>query len=522
MSVLCCGYNIRQLITPADYDLQCKPSLIQLHAQSVDESSGDDIDDIIFSREASFWLSGSAWKTSSPGFQESELQGVEKITSSSSGLATLSKGRRVHLWNNDKWQPLNICFPAQKHSEDTALNVSSLSPAVCDIAQRKRKFSESNNGSSNQPLSTCGQFSTLCDSKIGSKDLAETRCRHETEQFHCSSCKSFQAYNDFENRSSESVRKGAFSDLKILDKKILLLDEAGDVWQGNLTSAPQCSLEALLSRHCVAEVCVGAQHCVLRTAHDQVLTCGLGMRGELGVEGLKYRELPAAVPLLQGVAIRKVVAGAWHCLALGRLGEVFVWGWNVHGQLGLPCKTADDSNSLFGCDNSSQFRPCNCPCVISNAGISPERFEGDQGSRSIEDEVSDRVPHSLDDEVASAAERNSERTTHLGKDSNSVPSNDECLEDKDLIVNVQSTPVMLEAFGDQDVIDIAAGDQHSLLLLEDGRVWSCGWNKYGQCGVCWRRGNKKLLSPVPDLPSVCRVWAGFWCSAFLASKPAVV
>ena len=33
-----------------------------------------------------------------------------------------------------------------------------------------------------------------------------------------------------------------------------------------------------------------------------------------------------------------------------------------------------------------------------------------------------------------------------------------------------------------DVVDIAAGIHHTLVLRKDGTVWASGWNNYGQCG----------------------------------------
>lgn len=34
--------------------------------------------------------------------------------------------------------------------------------------------------------------------------------------------------------------------------------------------------------------------------------------------------------------ICKISAGGWHSCAVGKLGELYTWGWNEKGQLGLP------------------------------------------------------------------------------------------------------------------------------------------------------------------------------------------
>ena len=33
------------------------------------------------------------------------------------------------------------------------------------------------------------------------------------------------------------------------------------------------------------------------------------------------------------------------------------------------------------------------------------------------------------------------------------------------------------------VVRLALGDQHSMILKQDGSVWSAGYNEYGQLGV---------------------------------------
>lgn len=44
---------------------------------------------------------------------------------------------------------------------------------------------------------------------------------------------------------------------------------------------------------------------------------------------------PVEVEALAGIIIGKVEAGGWHCLALSNSGDLYTWGWNESGQLGI-------------------------------------------------------------------------------------------------------------------------------------------------------------------------------------------
>ena len=47
---------------------------------------------------------------------------------------------------------------------------------------------------------------------------------------------------------------------------------------------------------------------------------------------------------------------------------------------------------------------------------------------------------------------------------------------------------------DSKIVDVALGERHTLLLLENGKVYGCGWNQYGQLGIGIKGEN--LLAPV--------------------------
>lgn len=67
----------------------------------------------------------------------------------------------------------------------------------------------------------------------------------------------------------------------------------------------------------------------------QVYTWGCSNYGQLGLGEVKESPHPRIVPGLVGEHVIALACGQYHTLALTNQGEVFAWGWGVHGQLGL-------------------------------------------------------------------------------------------------------------------------------------------------------------------------------------------
>lgn len=82
------------------------------------------------------------------------------------------------------------------------------------------------------------------------------------------------------------------------------------------------------------------------------------------------------------------------------------------------------------------------------------------------------------------------------------------------------------------VVDIALGERHTLLLMDDGRVFGCGWNAYGQLGIGLKGDD--MFSPVeividepddistttdtPITANITQIAAGRGSSYFLTSS----
>lgn len=65
-------------------------------------------------------------------------------------------------------------------------------------------------------------------------------------------------------------------------------------------------------------------------------------RLQLGHGDLTNLDEPTEVRALSGIKITKIRAGGWHSLALSESGDLYIWGWNDTGQLGINRSGQDD------------------------------------------------------------------------------------------------------------------------------------------------------------------------------------
>jgi len=85
----------------------------------------------------------------------------------------------------------------------------------------------------------------------------------------------------------------------------------------------------------VAKVAAGCNHSLALTATGQVLAWGEGTAGQLGNGTYSNSDVPVPVALPAGVVATAVAAGLTHSVALTSTGQVFDWGFDGDGQLGV-------------------------------------------------------------------------------------------------------------------------------------------------------------------------------------------
>jgi alpha-tubulin suppressor-like RCC1 family protein len=205
---------------------------------------------------------------------------------------------------------------------------------------------------------------------------------------------------------------------------------------------------ALASKTVIA-IAAGSYHSLALTSDGRIYSWGRYNEGQLGNNSVTNQPTPVAVDMsgaLAGKTVIAIAAGFYHSLALTSDGQVYSWGYDNSGQLGD--------------DPTIANQPTPVPVDMSGA-------------------LSGKIVTAVDacgyDSLALTSDG---KVYSWGSDSYGQ------LGDNGANTN-QPTPVAVDMSGvlyGKAVTTIAAGDQHSLALTSDGKVYSWGQDIYGQLG----------------------------------------
>ncbi|XP_049987756.1 probable E3 ubiquitin-protein ligase HERC6 isoform X2 [Alexandromys fortis] len=200
-------------------------------------------------------------------------------------------------------------------------------------------------------------------------------------------------------------------------------------------------IQSLATLH-VDLVSCGKEHSIAVCHKGRVFAWGAGSQGQLGIGVCKEINLmPMKIKFPDGIKIIQVSCGHYHSLALSEDGQVFSWGSNSHGQLGL------------GKNCSSQ--------------ASPERVKSLKG-----------IPLA---QVAAGGNHSfalSLTGTSFGWGSNSVGQL-ALSGEKAKAVKIHK-PNSIGALKSLGVVYISCGYEHTAVLTQDGKVFTFGDNSSGQ------------------------------------------
>ncbi|KAL8617882.1 hypothetical protein ACOMHN_016538 [Nucella lapillus] len=109
----------------------------------------------------------------------------------------------------------------------------------------------------------------------------------------------------------------------------------GQLGMGELRVAtrPMC-IKSLKHERCTLAAC-GRSHTLIATESGRLYACGANGEGQLGVVGVRESRVPVHIASVRPASWTKLAAGCEHSMALSEEGQVWVWGSNGEGQLGL-------------------------------------------------------------------------------------------------------------------------------------------------------------------------------------------
>ncbi|XP_069702468.1 probable E3 ubiquitin-protein ligase HERC4 isoform X3 [Periplaneta americana] len=213
-----------------------------------------------------------------------------------------------------------------------------------------------------------------------------------------------------------------------------------------------------LSQYLITRASCGLCHTLVVNEWGQVFSWGSDSHGQLGTglaENNNTQLNPKMIKALATSHVIQITCGQNHCLALTQNGELYAWGCNSYGQLGL------------GTQSDSQQKPC---LVSSLSGI-PIAFIACGGNHSFAVSKSGAVY---------GWGKNTFGQLGLSDD------------------NDRHFPSQLKTLRSIKVKYIACGEDFSVFLTKDGGVFTCGAGMYGQLGH-GATGNEYLPRKVLEL-----------------------
>ena len=195
-------------------------------------------------------------------------------------------------------------------------------------------------------------------------------------------------------------------------------------------------------------IAAGYGHSLALPTDGKVYTWGYNFYGQLGLGTSgddADEDSPTLITALSNITVSSIAAGIYHSLALTTDGEVYAWGGNEYGQLGLGTigyGTDEDSPTLI--------------TALSNITVSS---------------IAAGYYHSLaltTDGKVYAWGSNGNGQLGLGTSGDGT---------------YEKSPTLITALSNITVSSIAAGNNNSLALTTDGKVYAWGYNEYGQLGL---------------------------------------
>ncbi|XP_017889843.1 RCC1 domain-containing protein 1-like [Ceratina calcarata] len=84
------------------------------------------------------------------------------------------------------------------------------------------------------------------------------------------------------------------------------------------------------------DIACGFDHTILLAGNGDVYSMGTGTRGQLGHDDLEDSDDPRLIEALAGIKVVQISAAGWHSAVITDQGDLYTWGWNTQGELGLP------------------------------------------------------------------------------------------------------------------------------------------------------------------------------------------
>jgi len=258
-------------------------------------------------------------------------------------------------------------------------------------------------------------------------------------------------------------------------------------------------------------ISAGATHSLVRTDKGQVYAFGNNNSGQLGLGTVTDSNIPKLIPNL--INILQISAGGKHSLALSNAGQIYAFGDNELGQLGLgdyifKIIPTLIENLVYIIQISAGYK---YSLILSNSGQVYAFGSNFYGQLGLGDDTNKNIPTLIPNlpdiiQIASGCFH----SLALSKSGQVYVFGDNRydqlgLELRGPVIGPVIEPTLNPHLS--DIIQIAAGCLYSIILSNTGQVYAFGNNSAGQLGL---GNNVDRITPIliPDVTDIEQITAG--------------
>jgi len=209
----------------------------------------------------------------------------------------------------------------------------------------------------------------------------------------------------------------------------------------------------------VIDISAGWAYSAAVTSDGQLYTWGFNEKGQLGLGDRWFHGLPQLVSILSPFHIVSVSCGRQHIGAISAQGELFTWGLGVFGQLGHGKLKSYLHPKKVNAFVEPTFIPiaqiacgANFTMVRSQAGTLYSFGHGEYGQLGCTEDAAHLDWNAKDDHFK------------------------------------YSVPIVVKSLADKKIINVTCGHLHTVAITDDNEVYSWGWGASGCLGF----GDKKF------------------------------
>lgn len=139
-------------------------------------------------------------------------------------------------------------------------------------------------------------------------------------------------------------------------------NKRGQIGDGQLTSTTMPYVVTSLKHRPVVSISCGENHTIVLTAEGNLYSWGDNSQGQLGLSDTTNRLRPEAIKTLRSVKTVKIATGGAHSMFVASNGLLFACGSNSHGQLGLQNAEIRTQTVPVVVDRLSELRTIDVTC----------------------------------------------------------------------------------------------------------------------------------------------------------------